>query len=221
MKIIDNIELRKQEALKRLNPTRVWQDKAAAAQRKEAEKKALTLSVPYEWRIAGEVEPLTPAIWEFESDELKRRYLKEAIADRNSLPELILEPFEPVAYENIEITLDKETMKSLNGEARKLGMPLKTYAQAILYTTAFKENTARKEAEQEKKIREEELMTFSFEGTINQELRRKLNDKFYDPIEKRNSEPSFMFVNPGEDFGKFLVEIANEYFGIEKPGGDK
>ncbi|UAL49728.1 hypothetical protein K7887_22035 (plasmid) [Sutcliffiella horikoshii] len=212
MKIVDNTALRQVEEEERLRPIRELQEKAALAKKKEAEEKALIVSVPCDWRIHGELEPLTKAIWDFEVNELRKGYLKAAIKNRKSLEQLVVEPFETESY-TISVKYDQETINVLKKESSNLGLSVDEYARYILYTTALKENTERKEKLKQEEEKKEALRKFDFNGQINHELRKKLTDKFHDPIEERK-EFGF-WIDASKSYGEFLVAVANEYFGIK------
>jgi hypothetical protein len=214
MRLINNKPIREaEEAEERYNsPSAILDRQREEQRRRELERRELTLTIPNDWRIVGQVKPLTKAIWW--KDEMNNRisFLMYAINHRNELQEVIVEPFELPKkpgtnnYNYIEVEYDKDTNDQLCREANKLGLTKIEYVMAILYTTALKINKER-QAEIERQRAEAAEVTPLRIGSsfISQRLKRQLEAKY--------GKPSG-FIIPNDTYTNMLIDLANEYFGL-------
>ncbi|MFT8343747.1 MAG: hypothetical protein ABF652_20250 [Clostridium beijerinckii] len=168
-----------------------------------------------DWRIEQEYEKAvnTGILFPHQVDLAKTTFLKQALENRDKLKELVIEEYEPnrqyPKYVSMETT--KEYIQTLQDEARKAGIEYDQYIRAIYYTTALEINNSKAKLAEEFKVRQEESKTFEIKGEIDQELRRKLESKYGQPIYSNT-----LFYTCTYGYTDMLIDLAKEYFGIEK-----
>ena len=162
-----------------------------------------------DWRVSGQLNSIANDIWYPQAN--KENFIKYAIKNREQLNELYVEPFEYIAHGNvrsIEVEYDKDTIDMLDKEARKEGLGFNEYVTSIVYTTAFNINQERERVRAIADADAAERTPFMIsEGYISQELKRKLESKY--------GEPKGILI-PNDIYTNMLIDIANEYFGIDK-----
>ena len=211
MKIVDKRAEREKEIIEnnKKSPAAIRSKKVDKERQLEEEKKARTIKVVLDWRVSGQLDPITKDIWYSQTN--KENFLKYAIKNREQLKELYVEPFEYIAHGNvrsIEAECDKDTIDMLDKEARKEGLGFNEYVTSIVYTTAFNINQERERVRAIADADAAERTPFMIsEGYISQELKRKLESKY--------GEPKGILI-PQDIYTNMLVDLAKEYFGIEK-----
>lgn len=110
-----------------------------------------------DWRVEQEynmaIEP--HRLFSQERMPAKKRFLEDAVENRNKLKKLIVEDYE-FNYEfanryNFSIDTDQKTLDTLTKEADKLQLSLEAYIRAIFYTAAFEINEAKRNYEEDVK----------------------------------------------------------------------
>lgn len=194
--------------------------------REEAERAREAAIVPEikvftDWRIEQEYNNAMSnyVIFAHQVEEVRSNFLKDAIDNRSNLKELVLEAYEPDEYNPTIITIevDNEIIDTLKKEARRLSIGYDEYIRAIFYTTAFEKNKKKQEAKVKQSEKEKEAWLFEFNGHINQQLRRKLEEKY--GKQQHFSIPGFSAISYG--YGDMLIDLANEYFGINGDNKNK
>lgn len=213
MKVINKKAEREKEHIEseKKSPAAILSKKADKARKQEEEKKACTVRVVLDWRVYGQLDPITKGIWEIETTRNRENFLKTAIENRKQLKELYVEPFDYIVGGNIrtiEVEYDKDTIDTLNKEAQKEGLGFNEYVTSIVYTTAFNINQERERVRAIADADTAERTPFMIsEGYISQELKRKLESKY--------GEPAGMIIT-NDIYTNMLIDLAKEYFGIEK-----
>lgn len=211
MKVINKKAEREKERIEseKNSPAAVLSKKRDKARQQEEERKACTVRVVLDWRVSGQLNPITEDIWY--SQAKKESFIKQAIKNRKQLKELYVEPFEYIVHGNIraiEIEYDKDTIDMLDNEAHKEGLGFNEYVTSIVYTTAFNINQEREKARVKAEAESKERMPYHIgESQISQELKRKLDSKY--------GEPAGMII-PNNAYTNMLIDLAKEYFGVEK-----
>lgn len=211
MKVINKKAEREKERIEsEMNsPAAVLSKKRNKERQQEEERKACTIRVVLDWRVSGQLNPITEDIWYPQAR--KESFIKYAIENRKRLKELYVEPFEYIAHGNIrsiEIEYDKDTIDILDNEAHKEGLGFNEYVTSIVYTTAFNINQEREKAKAIADADTAERTPFMIsEGYISQELKRKLDSKY--------GEPAGMIIT-NDIYTNRLIDLAKEYFKIEK-----
>lgn len=214
MKLINNKSLRELEEQENRSkdPRVILREKIEEQRRKEQEKQELTLTILCDWRILGQINPITKAVWNLDAAKNRNDFLQYAISHRNELEEVIVEPFDIVITNRgsncIEVEYDKDTIDELCREANRLGLSKLEYVKAILYTTALKINQKRQaEHERNEAARIEATPLWIGSGFISQKLKRKLEAKY--------GKPSG-YIIPSDVYTNMLVSLADEYFGLDQ-----
>lgn len=225
MKMINNIPLRQAEQLEEVNkgPLAILQKRREEAERLKEDLRQRTIKVICDYRILGQLNPLINDMFGFrnidgmfvnEINVNRENFLRDAIYSRNILNEIYVEPFEYRIYDEnhncISIECEKDLIEQLHKEAATFGLTLNEYARAILYTTALNMNQERmREAEEKERERKENELYPIGQSYISQELKRKLEGKFGIP------QMFYPFSLPVNTYTDMLIEISNEYFGID------
>lgn len=135
MKVINKKAEREKERIEieKNGPAAALNRKRDKARQVEEERKALIVRVVLDWRVSGQLNPITEDIWYPQAR--KENFIKYAIKNRKQLKELYVEPFEYIAHGNIrsiEIECDKDTIDMLDNEARKEGLAFNEYVTSIV-----------------------------------------------------------------------------------------
>ncbi|MCE5222055.1 MAG: hypothetical protein LLF98_12585 [Clostridium sp.] len=213
MKVINKKAEREKEIIEnnKKSPAAISSKKADKARQQEEEKKACTIRVVLDWRVSGQLDPITKGIWEIDTTRNRENFLKTAIENRKQIEELYVEPFDYIVGGNIraiEVEYDKDTIEMLSNEASKAGLGFNEYVTSIVYTTAFNINQEREKAKAISDADTAERTPFMIsEGYISQELKRKLESKY--------GMPKGLLI-PKDIHTNMLIDLAKEYFGIEK-----
>jgi len=177
---------------------------------------AKTITFSEDWRISGELLPITRQIWGADTKRAQEIFIRDAFMHRDKLNELIVEPFEPNHHsiqDPFVIEVGKEMRSEMSKEARKLGLTIVEYAQSIVYTAAKAKNDLRKKEEERKEYERERNAPVWFEGDMSKDLYDKLVEAFGPPQFEVNGRTYLFGVN--KTLGEYLVKIANEHFGIK------
>ncbi|NRT74432.1 hypothetical protein [Clostridium beijerinckii] len=174
------------------------------------------IKIVLDWRLRGEYDKYmeNKVIFAHEELSLRNNYFKHAINNRKKLKNIITEEYErPIEthFNVAEFETDNSTIEALQGEASELRMSLDEYVRGIFYTTAYEVNQARKRTNEEHEAYMKEHTPYDIGGShINQELKRKLDSKYGKP------ESAWGFGVPADAYTNMLIDLAKEYFGIEK-----
>lgn len=212
MKVIDKSIVREKE--------RDLLSKKSEQLRKEAEKKKEESKIPKirvisDWRIEQEYNKAIAdtVLFAHQIVERKELFLKESLENRDKLKELVVEAYEPNRRDPIIISIEstKEYIETLEGEARNLGLTYDQYIRAIYYTSALEINKKKLESAARLKEKQEEARLFDIKGQINQELRKKLDSKYGEPVYDTE-----LFNICAYGYTEMLIDLAKEYFKIDK-----
>lgn len=216
MKVINKKSEREREHIEseKKSPAAIKNKQMEKARKQEEEKKARIVRVVLDWRVSGQLASITKAIWEHQTKENRVNFLKHSIKNRTQLKELYVEPFEYNAHgntETIEVEYDKDTIDMLNSEASKEGLGFNEYVTSIVYTTAFNINQEREKARAISEVEAKERASYIIGGShISQELKRKLDSKYGKP------ESVLAMGVPADAYTNMLIDLAKEYFGMDK-----
>lgn len=190
--------------------------KEQAAKELKAKSIVPTIKIILDWRLSGEYDKYmkNEVIFAHQAIDLRNDYFRHAINNRKNLKHIIVEGYErpmETHFNVAEFETDNSTVEILQGEASELRMSLDEYVRGIFYTTACEVNEEKKKRKEEYEayVKEHELYDIG-KSYISQELKRKLDEKYGKP------ESLFMFGVPADTYTNMLIDLAKEYFGIEK-----
>lgn len=213
MKVINRKSEREKERIKseKNSPAAILSRENNKRKQEELERNARIARVVLDWRVSGQLNPITKAIWAQDTKQNREKFLKTAIKNRGQLKELYVEPFEYNALEKIEVEYDKDTIEMLEQEATSNGLTLNEYVTSIVYTTAFNINQEREKARLKAEAEEKERTPYTIgSSSISQELKRKLDAKYGKP------EMNTWFGLSESAYTDMLIDLAEEYFDIKK-----
>ena len=200
-------------------PERERERKEKTLARKAKEETNFKASIPEiklvsDWRVEQEYNQAIEPHRLFVGQRMptKKRFLEEAIKNRQQLKKLIVEDYQfdyaHAERNNFSIETDEETLATLTKEASKHGLLLEAYIRAIFYTAAFEVNETKRQREEEIKKHVEE------NGVAELGKGRKISPELRKELEKKFGMPKFNGVVDKYDYIDKLIDVAKEYFGV-------
>lgn len=174
------------------------------------------IKIVLDWRLNGEYDKYmeNKVVFAGQRLDLRNDYFRHAINNRKNLKNIIVEGYErPIEtdFNIVEFETDNTTIEALQGEASELRISIDEYVRGIFYTTAYEVNEDKKKRKEEHEAYVKEHELYDIGGSyISQELKRKLESKYGKP------ESIFMFGVPADAYTNMLIDLAKEYFEIEK-----
>lgn len=190
--------------------------KEQAAKKLKEESIIPTIKIILDWRLIGEYNKYMENKVVFAHEELSLRndYFRYAINNRKNLENVIIEGYErpmETHFNTAEFETDNSIIEALQSEASQLGMSLDEYVRGIFYTTAYEVNQDKEKVKKEHEAYVKEHTPYDIgSSSISQELKRKLDSKYGKP------ENVLGFGVSADAYTKMLIDLAKEYFGIEK-----